>query len=129
MVRWLRGERRNVREPKIDVLTEAEIRVTPRGQVMLLEGAVSAFDLNVAENNRLADERVRFWKETPRAEALGKVRDIIGVPSRRKSYGNRHKIDVWLILDFQTARCGSGHDHRRLRRSKDRNKRHTGYIA
>jgi pimeloyl-ACP methyl ester carboxylesterase len=73
MVRWLRGEEREIKEPEIDVLTDAEMNVTPRGQVMLLEGAVNAFDINIEENKQLAAERAKFWKETPRDETLGRV--------------------------------------------------------
>lgn len=79
MVRWLRGEDKVVREPEIDVLSDKEIQASPRGQVMLIDGAVSAFDLNIAENRRLAAVRKRLWEETPREEALSKVRRIAGI--------------------------------------------------
>ena len=81
MVRWLRKEDRNIRELDIDVLTDKEIQCTPHGQVMLIDDAVSAFELNVRENQRLVDVRKTFWKETPRVDALAKVRQIAGVRS------------------------------------------------
>ena len=65
MVRWLRGEGREVKEPEIDVLTDAEMNVTPLGQVMLLDGAVSAFELNRAENVRLSMVRADLWTKDP----------------------------------------------------------------
>ena len=46
MSRWLLGEDRVIREPPIEVLTPKEIQVTPRGQVMLLEGERSVYELN-----------------------------------------------------------------------------------
>ncbi|MCA9270234.1 MAG: acetylxylan esterase [Planctomycetales bacterium] len=79
MARWLRGVDQPVHEPDIDALTEQQLQVTPQGQVMLLEGAVSAFDLNVAENNRLAPLRANFWKNTPRDRALAEVARLAGV--------------------------------------------------
>lgn len=106
MVRWLRGEEREIKEPEIDVLTDAEIQVTPHGQVMLLDGAVSAFDINIEENKRLAEARAKFWKETPRDDAIAAVRTALGIRpfgeikfkiDASEAYGGDESISITLL--------------------------------
>jgi len=79
MRRWLLGIDDAITEPEFEVFTDEELQCTPDGQVMLLDGARSVFDLNGDVEKRLARERKRLWDETPRAEALQKVREIAGV--------------------------------------------------
>ncbi|NIA12831.1 MAG: prolyl oligopeptidase family serine peptidase [Nitrospiraceae bacterium] len=83
MVRWMRRWLLQIDEPVVEaefpVLTEEEIQCTPDGQVMLLEDAQSVYDLNVAQETRLAEGRAQFWQtETPET-ALAKVRELAGI--------------------------------------------------
>lgn len=57
MVQHLAGRLADAAEPEIEVLTAEEMNVTPQGQVLLLPGAVSAFDHLQQENERLAPQR------------------------------------------------------------------------
>jgi len=77
MCRWLAGRNVDVREPALQLLTEQECQVTPKGQTLLLEGRKSAFDLNVAEFDRLHSRRTELWKNP--ADALHQVRAVVGV--------------------------------------------------
>ncbi len=79
MRRWLLGIDDAINEPDFDVFTEEELQCTPQGQVMLMEGARSVIDINVAMNAHLAEDRQEFWQATPTAEALQRVRDIAGI--------------------------------------------------
>ncbi len=57
MVQHLDGRLVDATEPEIQVLTAAEMNVTPEGQVLRLPGAVSAFDHVRLESERLAQQR------------------------------------------------------------------------
>jgi hypothetical protein len=46
MLRWLGSKDVRVSEPAIDLFTDEELQCTPKGQVMLLPDARSAYDLN-----------------------------------------------------------------------------------
>lgn len=78
MLRWLKGEDRDVREPDLDLFTEEELRVTPTGQVLQLDGARSIWDLYRAEARRLATTR-----GAPEATELeARIRRVTGVEER-----------------------------------------------
>ena len=77
--RWLRGVDEVINEPAIELLTDEELQCTPQGQVMLLEGARSSYDMNEEYEKRLATGRRQYWAATPKAEALEKVRKTAGV--------------------------------------------------
>ena len=79
MRRWLLGIDDAITESEFGIFTDEELQCTPKGQVMLADGARSVFDLNTDMEERLARERRSFWKQTPKAEALQRVRDIAGV--------------------------------------------------
>ncbi|MGH8016696.1 MAG: PA14 domain-containing protein [Opitutaceae bacterium] len=75
MSRWLLGRDEPIREPEIELFTEQELQATPDGQVLLLDGARSLWDLYRDENARLAAERGR-----PSADELRtRIREAIGV--------------------------------------------------
>ncbi len=61
------------------VLKDDEALCSPRGQVMLLPGERSAFEINTESETKLAAQRQDFWKKTPKVEALRAVREIVGV--------------------------------------------------
>ncbi len=77
MSRWLAGRDVPVREPKIKALSPKEYLVTEQGQVVLIPGAKSAFDLNKEEFERLAPARKALWSEPK--QAIAKVREIAGI--------------------------------------------------
>jgi len=79
MRRWLLHRDEPITEPDFPVMTDGEIQCTPRGQVMLIDGARSVFDINIGLEERLAGQRRQFWSSTSKAEALEKVREIAGI--------------------------------------------------
>lgn len=82
MSRWLAGRDVDVREPEIQVLSLEDSYVTEKGQVMLVPGARSGFDLNLDEYAQLQPERAKLWK-TPET-ALQQVRQVAGISSLSK---------------------------------------------
>ncbi len=80
MLRWLRDDDRAVEEPEFEILSDEEATVTPDGQVLLLDGAVSAFDMNAERADALAEAREAFWSEHSVNEALAKVRELAAIP-------------------------------------------------
>jgi len=78
MSRWLAGRDVDVREPKIDILTGQDVNVTEKGQVLLLPGAKSGYDLNLEEFQKLEPVRQKHWEDP--AAALEQVRKITGIP-------------------------------------------------
>ena len=82
MRRWLVGEDDAISLPtfpKFTTLPEKELLCTDRGQVLLLAGERSVFDLNAEWEQRLAAQRREFWQQTPRADALAAVRKLANV--------------------------------------------------
>ncbi|MGC3971994.1 MAG: sialidase family protein [Pirellulales bacterium] len=58
--------------------TQTELQCTPRGQVLLLPGERSVFDLNAATAERLRTERAARWNGLNAAEQRQLVRQTIG---------------------------------------------------
>lgn len=81
MRRWLLGEDDDIIEPDFPIRKDPEIECSPKGQVMLMPGEKSVFDLNADADKKLAVERQTLWAKTPKAEALAKVRETAGVRS------------------------------------------------
>ncbi|MGQ9769856.1 MAG: alpha/beta hydrolase family protein [Thermogutta sp.] len=82
MLRWLLGRDEVVFEPAdIDVPTAADLQCTPQGEVMLLEGARSVYDLNRDYAKELLSRRAKIWQETPQDKLLEKVAQIAGLRS------------------------------------------------
>jgi len=79
MRRWMVGIDEPVTEPEIETRPESELLCTPRGQVMLMEGARSVVDLNVELNQGLEKQRRELWKPYNREKALAEVRRIAGI--------------------------------------------------
>ncbi|HEY3319129.1 MAG TPA: hypothetical protein VGP72_01475 [Planctomycetota bacterium] len=80
MVRWLGGQQREVAEPRdLKVFSETELHCTPKGQVMLLDGARNVYDLNRDYSATLAAARKDLWSKTPREEMLQRVRPLAGI--------------------------------------------------
>ncbi len=79
MRRWLVGRDDAVAVTDAVVRREDELLCTPKGQVLLLAGEKSVFDLNVERERTLAEQRRQLWSTKPRAEMLQKVREVAGV--------------------------------------------------
>ena len=79
MRRWLLEVDDAITEPEAQVADDQQMRCTPRGQVMLLDGARNTFEINAEYDDRLAVVRKQFWQKTDRAEALRQVRQITGI--------------------------------------------------
>ena len=79
MSRWLLGKDKPITEPEIKPFSEEQMQCTPDGQVMLLEGARSVYDLNRDYEKELAKRRKKLWAKTERAELLSQVRKVAGI--------------------------------------------------
>jgi len=79
MKRWLVGKDEPWSEPELRTRPERDLLCTEKGQVMLLDGAVSVVDMNVALAKQLALQRSEGWKPQNQAETLKQVRRISGI--------------------------------------------------
>jgi dienelactone hydrolase len=79
MRRWLLKVDDAVTEKGISTDSLAGLQCTPHGQVLLMSGARSVFDLNIEREQQLIDQRMRFWQETETGTILNKIREITGV--------------------------------------------------
>jgi dienelactone hydrolase len=84
MRRWLMEVDDAIVERDAPVCTEEELKCAPDGQVTLIPGARSGFDLNVVWNRRLARKRREFWEGATPGERRKAVREIVGVPVLRE---------------------------------------------
>jgi len=83
MTRWLLGVDEPITEPAIQVLSDKEIQCTPDGQVMLLDGARSVYDLNQDYEKELAKRRQQRWTEPDRTDLMNQVRKAAGIRKLR----------------------------------------------
>jgi len=103
MCRWLDGRDEAVFEPEdLDVPTKGDLQCTPGGEVMLLKGARSVYDLNRDYNRELAEKRKRLWSETPRNQMLGRVARMAGI--RRLKDVPEPKVDSLGIMRREGCR-------------------------
>lgn len=84
IVRWFRRWLHGIDDGHVAALDEPvechdPMHCTDKGQVVLIEGARTTFDLNIAVEERLAEERRRYWSDTPKEESLGHVRAVTGI--------------------------------------------------
>ncbi|MHC4628553.1 MAG: alpha/beta hydrolase, partial [Planctomycetota bacterium] len=79
MARWLLKKDEPITEPDIKLLSEEEIRCAPGGQVMLLDGARSTYDLNRDYERDLAERRKKLWATKNHTDKLEKVRENTGI--------------------------------------------------
>ena len=85
MLRWLVGRDEPITEPEdLPILSQKEIQCTPYGQVMLLDGARSVYDLNLDFENELAIRRKELWTTHDQAEMLNRIRQLSGIRSLAK---------------------------------------------
>ena len=79
MRRWLLNRVDEVTEPDFDVFSDRQIQCTPQGQVLLLEGAKSVFQLYRAEEEEVRSRRRQSWQRMNDAERRAVVRETAGV--------------------------------------------------
>ena len=79
MRRWLLGKDDAITESDFPIWKDAEVQCTPKGQVMLLPGERSVFDINAEYESQLSAKRREFWAKTPKADALKAVRETVKV--------------------------------------------------
>jgi hypothetical protein len=79
MRRWLLDQDDAITEEAFPTEPDHELRCTPKGQVLLMPGARSVFDLNVEKERQLAEQRGRIWANGATEEVLAKVRRLAGV--------------------------------------------------
>jgi dienelactone hydrolase len=79
MRRWLLEVDDAITEPEFPVASDEQLQCTPQGQVMLLDGARSTYDLNIELEERLANRRRVLWQQAGTQEALVKVRQVAGI--------------------------------------------------
>jgi dienelactone hydrolase len=87
MRRWLLGIDEAASQPaatelELKTRPDAELFCTPRGQVMLMEGARSVAELNVELNRQLESKRRELWRgggDNARDRALAEVRRLAGI--------------------------------------------------
>src|SRR5262249_16599699 len=77
--RWLLGRDDAIDEPPFPVLSDREAQCTPEGQVLLLPGERSVFQLNQEREATLAPRRGKLWTKAPPGQALPAVRDVTGI--------------------------------------------------
>ncbi|HEX5104134.1 MAG TPA: acetylxylan esterase [Pirellulaceae bacterium] len=113
MRRWLLGKDDAVTIEPITPRSVEELHCTDKGQVLLLPGEKSVFDLNAEYEKTLAEKRREFWKKTPKAEALEAVREQIGIrpiadlPAPKMDEAGRVDRDGYHIDKF-VLHTGSG---------------------
>ncbi|MGI6458824.1 MAG: acetylxylan esterase [Candidatus Hydrogenedentales bacterium] len=78
MRRWLLAQNEPITESECVVLSDEEALCTEGGQVLLLDGARSVYDLNAEIEAGYAAGRAALWSGEP-AAALARVREIAGV--------------------------------------------------
>jgi hypothetical protein len=78
MQRWLLDIDKDVTNPTYQLWTEKDLQCTPKGQVLLLEGEKSVFDLNTERAKQFETARKEFAK-LPAEEARHVVRKVAGI--------------------------------------------------
>ena len=79
MRRWLLNQVDEVTEPGFDVFSDRQLQCTPQGQVLLLEGAKTVFQLYRGEEAVLRSRRMRSWQRMNEEERRAVVRETAGV--------------------------------------------------
>ncbi|MEE8575998.1 MAG: acetylxylan esterase, partial [candidate division Zixibacteria bacterium] len=102
MSRWLLGKDKPITEPEIKPFSKEEMQCTPDGQVMLIKGARSVYDLNREYEEDLAKRRKRLWASTERSKLLSRVRKIAGI--RRLSELPEPKVEKLGVIEREGYR-------------------------
>jgi len=89
MQRWLLDRDEPVPAMEFATRPADELLCTDKGQVLLLPGEKSVFDLNAAYEAELAKGRARLWKEKSAQAMAAEVRSLIKVP------GDKPAVPKW----------------------------------
>jgi hypothetical protein len=73
LVRYLLGENKVIFEPKINLLSEKELNVSPTGRVLQIKNAKSVFDIQ----NEVLQKEIRQRKEFIKSNSIDKIRKQI----------------------------------------------------
>ena len=79
MARWLQQRIEPISKQDIELFTEKELWCTPQGQVMLLPGERSIYDLNAELEKQWAEKRVARLLQMETSEFQAMVRSIAGI--------------------------------------------------
>jgi dienelactone hydrolase len=79
MARWLCDRDESITEPDIELISKQQLQCTPKGKVMLIEGAKSAYDINADYEKELAVQCQRSWAKGDKKELLEQVRGLAGI--------------------------------------------------
>ncbi|HNT87095.1 MAG TPA: hypothetical protein PKL84_04440 [Candidatus Hydrogenedentes bacterium] len=79
LARWLLKRDEPITEPELTLFTEEEMHSTPRGQVMLLDGARSGYEINADYERELAVKREALWATEDTRALFEKVRATAGI--------------------------------------------------
>lgn len=106
MCRWLLGKDRPVTESDFPLWTVQQLHCTPDGEVLLLPGEKSVFDLNAERAERLVRERRPAWQAMSDDERRAAVRKLAGVrplgelPPIRSSKIGTQLFSGWRLEKF-----------------------------
>lgn len=78
MRRWLLEIDDAITESDFTILSDKEAQVTEQGQVVLIDGARTTYDLNTDLETKLAEKRKTIW-QGDKSKALDAVRKITGI--------------------------------------------------
>lgn len=111
MVRWMRRWLLNIddaiTDDEVTRESDQDIQCTPRGQVLLMPGARSVFDLNIEKEQDLGNQRLKYWQQADDEQLRNKIRDITGIRKiddlpgaevEEKGNINRHKYQITKII-------------------------------
>ncbi|MBP8130461.1 MAG: acetylxylan esterase [Candidatus Hydrogenedentes bacterium] len=79
LARWLQHRDEPIAEPELELFTGEELQCTPRGQVMLLEGARITYAFNAEYEQQLAAARAKRWQEEGQTALLAEARALAGI--------------------------------------------------
>jgi len=83
MRRWLLGIDDEAAEPELQFEKDADLQVTPSGQVVHDLKGTTVWDLNLGRAKALAPQRAAFWKDTPKSKCLAEVKRLAGIRPRQ----------------------------------------------
>ncbi len=82
MRRWLLKVDDAITEPDFPILSDEEAQVTPKGQVVLMDGVRTTYDLDADLETELAKKRKALW-QGDKSKAHDAVRKITGIRSTK----------------------------------------------
>lgn len=81
MARWLQRRDEQVVQPEIQIFKDEELWCSPKGQIILLDGARSTYEINADFETQLAELRHAHWHGTNPDMIRNRVRELAGIRS------------------------------------------------